>query len=467
MSTEGSPAGSSKGRLIARVLGGLAAAGLLVVVALGAQAGSALDARAARVKEQVAAVKQRPAERSVVIGAPHDGDAVDEYHGVEWVLGPGQRTQPWPTMVRPALERDHPAANKVDLKKALDEGLEALERGEALPADASAALETYASVIDQLRRGVTASRCDWQLNIEAGFEAEVPNLLAMRQGAQLLALSALREAEPQEAARRGLEVVAFGRDLARHGTLIGTMIGAAVESIGLRSLERTLRARALPKAGYEEVLAALGKLEPLDLGAALDGERLGVEVSLARLSGRAPSKGMADVLELPVAARVPFVSAIFWEREWASYTTHFDRFREAALSPVEGRGGRFTAVEQRLQDEGTMLASIAMPNLSGVVDGLAVAQALRDAARVLAAAHLHRLEAGAFPADAAPLAKLLGGALPTDPLSPAGAPLVVKVADGEVRCYSVGKDGADDGGEELSTKHDGKDVGLRTKVPAH
>lgn len=459
--------GRSRLSLALRLLGGLCTLGAVVVAVLGWRAGAAMDARAASVRARIEARRAGPTERPVLLGAPLEANAVDEYRGVEWVLGPGARVQPWPTMVRPALERDHPAANGLDLGRSLTAAFDALERGEAPPTDAAQAVETYASVLEQVRRGLRSTRCDWQVRLEDGLSVEVPALPAARQAAQLLALSALREQDAREAARRGLEVVAYGRDLGRHGSMIASMIGAAVESVGLRSLERTLRARALPRAGYEEVLAVLGRVEPIDLAALLDAERLAMEAELARLCGRAPSRAEADLLELPAISRLPGVSSIFWDREWRGYVEQFGLVQAAAAAPPAERAARLAAAQEQVGAAGLALSSILVPDVAAFQAHVASSQALRQAARVLAAAHLHRLDAGAFPAGAAALAPLLGGALPADPHSPTGAPLVFEVVDGEARCYSVGDDGVDDGGEDLGATTGGADVGLRTRVPAH
>jgi hypothetical protein len=170
---------------------------------------------------------------------------------------------------------------------------------------------------------------------------------------------------------------------------------------------------------------------------------------------------------MPLSARLPGFSTLFWAREWRGYVELFEGLQAAAEAPRSERTARLAEVEALVAGAGLLFASMVIPNVGAFADHLDRAQALRDCARVLAAAHLHRLEAGAFPTDPGALAERLGGIFPHDPLSPTGVPLVFEVEGDEVRCYSVGPDGVDDGGQDLAAVKDGKDAGLATRAPAH
>jgi hypothetical protein len=428
----------------------LVALAALVFVVATWRASSSLDGRVATLKEQLTAIKAQPTERPVHFGPAVEGNAVDHLRAAEWILADPSDRAAHPSMVTPALERGHPKAHGIDLSKLLHDARDALRRGEVMSPAAADATRTYAPVLQHVRDGLRRGRCDWEVQYEAGVGVEIPNLFALRQTALLMALAAELEPDPRAAARQGLEVVAFGEDVARQRTLIAVMVGIAVKAIGLESLERTLRRGDLPREGYEEVITTLAAAGPTDLARGLETERLGMQVELARLSGRplgpstdtAPADGLSPGALLLLTKLGP----MFFEHEWAAFFDYFTRFEQLMLLPVAERKARIEALNAELEGSWTIFAKLAVPNLSGARDRADESLAVVHALRLLAAAHLHRLESGAFPADAQPLAARLGGALPADPFRPAGELLGYAVKDGEVRVWSVGVDGTDDGG---------------------
>lgn len=414
------------------------------------RASSSLDGRVVTLKEQLAAARARSTARPVHFGLAVEGNSVDHLRAVEWILGDPSEQAAHPSMVTPVLERGHPKAHQLDLAKLLHDARDALRRGEAMPPAAAEATRTYAPVIQHVRDALRRDRCDWALRLEDGVAAEVPNLFAFRQAALLMALAAELEPDPRASARAGLEVVAYGEDLARHCSLIGVMIGSAVKAIGLEALERTLRRGALTREGYEEVITTLAAVGPTDLGRGLETERLGLQAELARLSGR-PLGATTD--SAPVDGTMPggvFIltklGPAFFEHEWAAFLDYMLRFEQVMLLPRAERLQKVEALNAELEGSWTIIVKLAMPNLAGTRDKTDESLVAVDALRLVAAAHLHRLESGAFPPDAQPLAARLGGALPVDPFNPTGEPLRYAVKDGEVRVWSVGVDGTDDDG---------------------
>lgn len=90
-----------------------------------------------------------------------------------------------------------------------------------------------------------------------------------------------------------------------------------------------------------------------------------------------------------------------------------------------------------------------MPGRSAAID---TQSALVDLLRLAVAAHLHRLEHGALPRDAAALADAFGAPLPQDPFR-AGAPLTVLPDERGLRLYSWWQDGEDDQGALTDRGH--------------
>lgn len=468
-----SPAASpARGHPIRRGCAALLLLAALVFAVASWRASSSLDGRVKALKEQLAALKAQPTERPVHFGPAVEGNAVDHLRAAEWILADPSDRAAHPSMVTPALERGHPQAKGTDLSKLLHDARDALRRGEAMSPAAAEATRTYAPVLQHVREGLRRGRCDWDVKYEDGIAIEIPNLFALRQVALLMALAAEQEPDPRGAARAGLEVVAFGEDVARQRTLIAVMMGIAVKAIGLESLERTLRRGDLPREGYEEVITTLAAAGPTDLARGLESERLGLQVELARLSGR-PLGATTDTA--PVDGLTPGgmlilmkLGPVFFEHEWAAFFDYFTRFEQLMLLPVAERRSRIEALNAELEGSWTIIAKLAVPNLSGARDRADESLVVVHALRLIAAAHLHRLESGAFPADAQPLAARLGGALPADPFRPAGEPLGYAVKDGEVRVWSVGVDGTDDGGAGRWFDKDPapKDVAVTGAAPA-
>jgi hypothetical protein len=429
---------------------GMGCAGVLVLLVGGlagarAWAGSRLDARAASLQADIQRFEAGPIARPPRGAAPVEGNAVDEYRAIEWILAPGDRSTPWPGMATPGLERDHPKAHGVDLGKVLGQGQDAVRQGEPLPAATLDALRTYAPVIEHVRAGLRRTQVDWGLRLEDGVEAELPNLAAAREAALLVALDAETLPDDAAAVRDALDAVAFGDDVARQGTLIAAMVGLAVRRIGLEELERLMRGRTLPAATYLDVVTTLGELgDGADLARSLEAERLGMEATLASLGGRSLSTGRPPQPQ-PLVQRL--LGPLFFEREWRTYDDAFGRLVQAVALPAGKRGPAVDAITSQLQASSSTVAAIAIPDLGHARDHLDEVIALARATRVVAAAHLVRLETGAFPADAAPLAAKLGGALPTDPFRPDGGPLSYALRGDEVRCWSIGPDGTDQGGK--------------------
>lgn len=441
--------------------------GALVVVAAALfalmtwRASARLDARVDALKQVIAAeratlVGTRPAR----FGPAREGNAYDDYVAVEWVLGPSDRLVEPPASMSPVeLPRDAAAGLKPELHKALHSALEAVERGAPVPDEARAHVARFASVLRHVRDGLAKTRCEWPFAYEDGLAVDLPQLLPARNAAQLMALEA-EDLEPDAAARVGLHIVAYGDDLARHPALIGAMIGIAVKQIGVSSLERTLRRGPLSRGACEEVIATLADLSATDLARSFRAERLCTQADLARFAGRplAPPPPGRDPSS---DGGLPRLGPAFLEHEWEGYLKLMDLAEAAATAPFAERAARQAELDHVVATSWYLIGKIAAPDLTRASDQALASRAQVELVRLLAAAHLHRLETGALPADAAVLApRFPGGAVPADPFD--GAPLRYALAGGEVTVWSVGRDRKDDGGAGHGEKlADAKDVVLK------
>lgn len=436
---QGAPRGRRLARAALRGLG-MAFAGLVVVaIALGVLAELACrqrlaERRAAWPVESAAAAARQAAPRPVLVVAPTQGNAAHDYAAMEWILDPRAKwpqTLP-PGVAPPVLPRGF--ATKHDLD-ALRRAAKELERGDPLPDDAAAVVSALAPVARHLTDGVSRPVCDWALPLGPGGY-ELPDLLALRLGAQLRL--AVARGDPDALARAGLEVACFGQDVGRIPTIIGTMFGLAIEHMGLRAVEAAL-SRGLRPETLRQVVRVLAALRPptLDLGLVTD--RLATEVQIT-------------ILE----------PALLAELNRASYVGFFERGAAIARAPYVDRARLDPNLAADMAASKSMFM-LAMPDLAAAAVHVDESEVARGAVRLLAAAQLHRLERGGWPPDLAALAPFAGGPLPGDPFQGPGATLSLAVKDGELRIYSWGSDGVDDGGATTPKRWDAPDYTFVTR----
>jgi hypothetical protein len=309
-----------------------------------------------------------------------------------------------------------------------------------------------------VRDGAKRSRCDWGVDLGRGYRLLVPNLMAYRNVANYMTFQA-QDQPPLEAARTGLAIMALGRDLGRHPALIGTMIGIALRTMGVRTIVRAL-ARGLDRPGLEEVLVVLGRFEPIDLHVALVTERVSMEVELARMSGRPLDANAATIEDdLGQSGLVHKLGPVFFDREWTGLIEAMDGMDAILAKPPAERAQAQTELTERLS--GYVYASIALPDANQAQSSVDQANVEVSLARVLVAAHLHRLEVGTFPQDVKPLAARLGGVVPADPFAP-GKSVQLSAQKDEVRAWSVGPNRVDDHGIGPADRGDIVEV---TRIP--
>ena len=365
----------------------------------------ALDRRAAPLQGEIEAFRSSlPVQRAPRFGPPTDGNAADDYRAIEAFLAERGGA-------RPDLDP------LVPLRKLLRTTREKRQACERVPDEAADAVREYGGVISRVRLGLSRPRCDWSPPFERGCSVPVPDVQSARCAAELLALDAQLDPDGRSAIRTGLEIIAYGEDHVRHGTLIGVMVGIALQGMGVGSLEHTMRTRKLPREAYEEVLSTLATVEPVDLRGAFEADRLAINVELAKLTSRGFGEpGNQDLRSLR------FFGPVFFAREWAGYEAYMARYREAVLLPAKAREAALETIDRDLAGSWLIIARIALPNLGESGDHIDTARAMLELTRMLAAAHLHRLDTGSFPREGAALATYLGGSLPADPFK-AGAAL--------------------------------------------
>lgn len=378
----------------------------------------------------------RPPERAPLFHLAHevqDGDAVDDYAAL--VSG------------APPLLTTPEGATVEDL----------LDEGQPLTPIMAQSLARYGPLTRLVRSGIRRERCDWKVDLASGAaigRLEIDPFLA---AAEYMAYEAAAQ-PPPAAARTGLEVVAFGRDVARHDTLVSGLLGVVIQGIGVRAIARALDQGEASKEELTELLTTLDALPPLDLERGLTCERLQMQVAMARCSGHplAPGRRWTGPTGLPAWSRI---GPLFFEREMEAYADGMRELGEALKRPADERAAASRAVRARYQRY--VFAGFAIPDLTATQDNVETVAVEVDLCRVLLAARLHLAETGQPPARDIDLARRLGGRLPRDPF--AGAPVRWAVRDGRLRAWSVGRNLTDEDGQRGQSKDTG-DVVLSTGV---
>lgn len=153
-------------------------------------------------------------------------------------------------------------------------------------------LKANAGLISTAVRASQLPRCDWGVEYGLGWTVLLPQLGPFRTLARTLDADARRliaergAGASSETAPRLAAILRMGDQVCQNPVLINSLVGVAVASLGVMSVEHALDAQALDAAGRDEVLAAARSLltdDPFHLKAALRGEAAISLVSLERV----------------------------------------------------------------------------------------------------------------------------------------------------------------------------------------
>lgn len=128
-----------------------------------------------------------------------------------------------------------------------------------------------------LETGARRASCDWGILMEQGLATELPPLGQVRLRAKLLALKIrmeIAEGKPDEALRDLQTGLAFARHVGSEGTLIQTLIGAAMMNLMLEQVEQFVQSPDAPDLYW--AAAALPR-PAVDIRTSLAGERTFLE----------------------------------------------------------------------------------------------------------------------------------------------------------------------------------------------
>jgi hypothetical protein len=441
---------------------------------LTANAGGRLDARVSEVSQEILDLQDAADHRrATVVASPRDDqNAVADYNGFMWVLATGRENDipqrwrdtrpPLPDDVEDMVKRVAPNGVGMDsvetayLSPAFEPGftLESLDPNQLKRFKASRKLfQQFRPLLRYIRDGLSRGKCDWQVNWEKGANVDVPNLLQLRGAANMLSYEATLQS-PREGLQTGLEIVAFGEDCARHGSVIGAMIGVAIAHLGFQSLARTLERPGLEIGDYQRVIDALAAYRPPLGEDLLRAERVCMTVALLQMSGRSvdqsePAGGMEGLMGSGGGAKFLLSFDATHAREIDGYEGFSARGAEIARLPRAERRAATERLNRELADSNYLVAKHLYLNVDQCLLQLDQSLGMSRVVRALAAAHQVRIQTGAFPRRIEALGTVLGEGLEDPTSNVPGTPLGYAVNSPYIRCWLAGENGANDGGQAL------------------
>lgn len=386
-----------------------------------------IDRRTAALETRLSSLRSRLAtDREVIAGPSAPGNAADWYRELEERFSDIQRANAG-AFADEVVRRDIPAH---------------LEEGAPETDAMREVIERYGELAALAREGVSRERCDWEHPLEQGQRARLPiDIKSARLAGLLLYLEARRSRDASQALQRSVELIAFGRDLLRHPSLILGMMGLAVQSYGYRAIALTLEG-VVSRSDLVWVLEALDRLGPVDATVSLESDRIACEVEIASVVGRAvgePSLRGDRIVRRP---HVP--GAIYFAWDWGEYVRYRSWQEEIGALPHLERQAASEVFLRDVERSWGIMTQIAVAHPSEALVHFDTANATHDLVRVLVATHLHHVDVGKLPRTLSALTPYLGEE-PRDPFRSERAPLSLVVDGEEGRIYSWYLNGVDDG----------------------
>lgn len=407
-----------------------------------------LAGRVTALEEELAAARAHEAPRTVLLGEPTKGNAAVEYRAIEWVLDPRQRWSdaipdplPFTALPKGALsDQDREAYER------LDTAFRHLDSPGGLPPSIAALARRLAPLRKHILIGLSRDRCFWDYEVnrtfDTGYDPEVVHTVCFERFANVLEIEAAA-CEPTESVTRGLEIVLFGRDIARHPSDLAQSRGLSIQRIGLRSLLRSLK-RPIPDAALDQVIALLGRIEPVDSISSQRCIRLATLSLLARLRDQLVDDPGANAVTgdwvdgRPTGLRVR--SMIFLAWEWwlcdALYNRIIDRSRGSYSQRVKGlKGFRADILSSR-----SVFAPVALRSALNILDRQDETNARLGLVRLAAAARRYQRAEGRWPDNSEVLGEAFEQGLPLDPYKDGKEALKLKVEGEALLLFASGDD---------------------------
>jgi len=352
--------------------------------------------------------------------------------------------KPWEDWEPPVTEALVPNAFDLYLK-AFDllEELGEPER-DADSEEVRAALDKHALTFRLLEEAMMG---DCLLPAVTSFDQTLPHLRGFRSSARLFVARAnlcVEEGRYAEAALDCIACVRLGADAARGGPLIAGLVGIACEAIGLHALQDIIPGMQPDDCAIAIAALRAAEAERVTFAQVLESEALSGKYMMKSQFAQAFGETQPDIEALGLdAEQLEELKEQLeqWQpaHSWYAHEQFFPALIGQAQKPYWDR--------DEIEKPGDPLVDILVPVCTRTSFKFASADARLRLALVHLAAQAYLLDKGLPPADLEALVPEYLDMIPDDPF--ADGTLRSATRDGDFIIYSVGPDGADDGGTEI------------------
>lgn len=325
-------------------------------------------------------------------------------------------------------------------------------------------LGRHQAVFAELHQAKERPEAVWQNEMDSQASGAVQRfgiLKALNQVVILRALAELDDGRTNEALADVELALRLSDSLRSEPLLISYLVRVSLFKAALQPVWEGLARHRWTDAQLGRLEEKLGSIDFLkDYGVTMRGERAFSVDAMAQVrAGRFPGApagqpGMRQMLmptgmfyQNQVAICRMFQEAILPSVDSAKHRVYPEKSRDAALTAILRRRTPYN-----------VFAWLLFPAIQKSAQQAALAQSSVDLARVACALERHRLAEGRYPDSLEALAPRFIASLPPDVIS--GEPLKYEHApDGTFVLYSVGWNGADDGGELAVRNNGGLEIG--------
>ncbi|MHC4085705.1 MAG: hypothetical protein ACYSWZ_11995 [Planctomycetota bacterium] len=336
-------------------------------------------------------------------------------------------------------------------------------RTEPLAEESKALVTQYLAdnqqALELLHKGAAIEHSRYPIDLGKGFEAHMPDLSDIRDGAKLLKLEAVVHAEngkPEQAVDSITSTFGLARSLSKEPVLVSQLVRIACQGLAVSTLEHTINRTEFS----DEQLVNLSQTfvhaeDPCAMIRAFAGERcMGLSIFKMPASKIPPVLDMVSNRPHPLGtiaiSLYKFVGLA--DMDAITYADLMNDYVKAIRLPYHKRQDAIDAVYDKIETVSKIhvLLRLFMPGFSRIaqIDTRIIAQ-LRTAHAGLAV-HRYRLAAGKLPDSLTELVPTYLDAVPKDPFDVKD--LRYKKLETGFVVYSIGEDGNDDGGKEKPRK---------------
>ncbi len=336
---------------------------------------------------------------------------------------------------------------------------------EAMRADIASYLDANAKALDLMHQAAALPASRYPIDLELGPAMELAHLARLRQGARLMALESIAQAEAgylDGAVKSLTDGFGMGRSLRNEPIIISQLVRIACDGIIVKGMERVLNRASLSDLQLQSLEEAAASSE----SSASMTRALQNEVSNTALHFEAgdAAKYVGNATGVPSSLMPGALGGLYGilglnDLDRSIMMAEAARLVEASRltfpQSIDSADALASEIEKLPRWAGRM-AKVLFPAMTRTLLAEGRGVATMRTARTGIALERYRLAEGHYPDSLDALVPRFLSEIPTDPFD--GKPLRYQRRGGGYLVYSIGHDRKDDGGDEGNDKHGGTDV---------